>query len=115
MSDDDNDKYISRGQGIYIAAQHNRTKDPYEDLANAIIFEQLKILDKGLKEAKREGLDIEKVSNVLRAKSFFHSSWCDELRQNSVSGPTMFQKALDNFEEIGTVFRYKEDKRGGSK
>ena len=96
---------IKIDSNILSVTSSHHSYDPYEELAYAIIYQQLVDLDKGLKKARRTNLPEEEVSSVWMAKRFFCSDWFSELCSDTLCGPRILEEALKNFEKNQTVFR----------
>lgn len=92
---------------LYLTIPEHKEYDPYQELAYAIICQQIYDLDRGLRRLTRNGVkinDIYKQSEYLVAKRFFGSMWFLELCSDNLDGDHILKKALDNFEKYGTVY-----------
>jgi len=98
---------INETTTTYMSCISKRELDPYEKLGFAIIWQQLQDLDKGLKSVDETKRD----SAMIRAKKFFviESDWFSELCLDKWDGPRTLRQALKNFDEYGTVYKWKGD------
>lgn len=105
FTENDGVSSTKRMDAAYLQPTSSKSYDPFEELAYAIIYNQIIDLNKKLKEAKRKGENALENSQVMVIRRFFYSSWFNELCCDNLHGPTIFQRALDNFEQNGSVFK----------
>lgn len=88
-----------RSTEAYMTQSSRKSYDPYQELAAAIILQQVIDLKKSLKSSVNLGYDIKDNKQLIWAKYWFNSDWFNELCMDQLDGQRVLNKIISEFEE----------------
>lgn len=88
-----------RSTEAYMTQSSRKSYDPYQELAMAIILQQVIDLKKSLKASVNLGHNIKDNPQLIKADYFFHSGWFDELCLGTLDGHRVLKEIISEFEE----------------